>query len=239
MSSSQSFSSTLPLTLPTNRPTTPPSLPLDVPIEEETMPGYDFKDFHHPNPGDILDGGRFELIVKLGFGSSSTVWLARDKKKEMEDKMEDEVEDKMQDKMQDTMQDTMQDKMKMADIMEKRWEDRCYVAIKICTSNFQNQAASEHELRISNHIVECAPGDESKYLQLRTVQDSFAIQGTHGTHTCLVMEPMREPIWLMRRRLTKMSKATAPTLVIFKMFLQNLVGGLEYLHECNVVHTGK
>jgi serine/threonine-protein kinase SRPK3 len=192
--SSQSFSSTLPI----KRPTTPPSLLLDIPIEEELMPGYNPKYFHYPNPGDIL-AGRYELNAKLGFGSTSTVWLARD----------------------------------------KDMEDKSYVAIKICTSNVQDEAVSEHELRISKHIVECAQGDESKYLNLRTIRDGFSVQGTHGTHLCLVMEPMREPIWLTRRRLTKTSKATPATMVIFKMFLQDLVAGLKYLHECNIIHTGK
>ncbi len=55
----------------------PKSLPLDVPVDEETIPGYDPKYFYHPNPGDML-GRRYELKAKIGWGTSSTVWLAQD-----------------------------------------------------------------------------------------------------------------------------------------------------------------
>ncbi len=41
------------------------------------IPGYDPKYFYHPNPGDILDR-RYELKAKIGWGTSSTVWLAQD-----------------------------------------------------------------------------------------------------------------------------------------------------------------
>lgn len=56
---------------------TPKSLPLDVPVDEETIPGYDPKNFYHPNPGAILDH-RYKLKAKIGWGTSSTVWLAQD-----------------------------------------------------------------------------------------------------------------------------------------------------------------
>ena len=56
--------------------TTAKSLPLDVPVEEELIPGYDHKHFYHPNPGEMVDG-RFELKAKLGWGTTSTVWLAQ------------------------------------------------------------------------------------------------------------------------------------------------------------------
>lgn len=52
-------------------------LPSDVLIEEETMPGYDAKHFYPINLGDLL-GGRYKILAKLGWGSSSTVWLGRD-----------------------------------------------------------------------------------------------------------------------------------------------------------------
>ncbi|KAK1764038.1 hypothetical protein QBC33DRAFT_562095 [Phialemonium atrogriseum] len=49
----------------------------DVAVEKEIMPGYDAKHFHPTNPGDALDG-RYKVLAKLGWGASSTVWLAKE-----------------------------------------------------------------------------------------------------------------------------------------------------------------
>lgn len=55
----------------------PKILPSDVPIEEELFPYYNFKYFCPIHPGDRFHD-RYETLTKLGWGSSSTVWLARD-----------------------------------------------------------------------------------------------------------------------------------------------------------------
>lgn len=44
-------------------------------IEEELLTGGRLESFHHTHPGQVLDG-TFKIISKLGYGSSSTVWLA-------------------------------------------------------------------------------------------------------------------------------------------------------------------
>ncbi|QLI71824.1 uncharacterized protein G6M90_00g083280 [Metarhizium brunneum] len=48
-------------------------------IEEECLTGDRLEYFHHTQPGQVLDG-RFKIIFKLGYGSSSTVWLAENLK---------------------------------------------------------------------------------------------------------------------------------------------------------------
>jgi len=55
----------------------PVILPSGIPIEEELVPGYDPRHFYPVNPGDIFNN-RYEMTAKLGCGSCSTVWLARD-----------------------------------------------------------------------------------------------------------------------------------------------------------------
>lgn len=45
-------------------------------IEEERLPGYDSNDYYPAKPGNVI-GIRFQLLVKLGYGISSTTWLAR------------------------------------------------------------------------------------------------------------------------------------------------------------------
>ncbi len=52
-------------------------LPADVRIEEELIPDYNPRGFYPVNPGDILKD-RYRIVAKLGWGTTSTVWLAVD-----------------------------------------------------------------------------------------------------------------------------------------------------------------
>jgi hypothetical protein len=65
-----------------SRPPGPPPtiLPSDIPIEEETVPFYNPKYFLPVNPGDLFNNS-YKMLVKVGFGSTSTVWLAHDTQK--------------------------------------------------------------------------------------------------------------------------------------------------------------
>ncbi|KAK0111542.1 hypothetical protein ONS95_001895 [Cadophora gregata] len=55
----------------------PTILPPDIPIEEEKIPGYDAKRFLSVNPGDLLHN-RYKIVAKVGWGTTSTVWIAQD-----------------------------------------------------------------------------------------------------------------------------------------------------------------
>lgn len=46
-------------------------------IEEETLPDYVPSRYYPANIGEVLRD-RYQIVSKLGFGASSTVWLARD-----------------------------------------------------------------------------------------------------------------------------------------------------------------
>lgn len=54
-----------------------PQLDCREPIEEEKTPYYSPAQFYPAQLGEILNG-RYQLATKLGHGSNSTVWLARD-----------------------------------------------------------------------------------------------------------------------------------------------------------------
>lgn len=53
-------------------------LPEDRLIEEEMAPGYRAEQFLQVHPGDVLNG-KYEVLVKLGYGRYSTVWLTKDR----------------------------------------------------------------------------------------------------------------------------------------------------------------
>jgi hypothetical protein len=46
-------------------------------VEEETMAEYKPEHFYPVRLGEVFND-RFQTVAKLGFGSSSTIWLARD-----------------------------------------------------------------------------------------------------------------------------------------------------------------
>lgn len=52
-------------------------LPLDVELEEETNPGYRAETWYHVRIGEIVRD-RYLICTKLGWGDTSTVWLAND-----------------------------------------------------------------------------------------------------------------------------------------------------------------
>jgi hypothetical protein len=49
---------------------------MTFPIEEEEVPGYQKENFYPLTPGEAINK-QFEIIVELGFGQHSTVWLAK------------------------------------------------------------------------------------------------------------------------------------------------------------------
>lgn len=46
-------------------------------LEEETLPGYRAEKYYPAHLGQILEG-RYQIVGKLGYGVTSTVWLCRD-----------------------------------------------------------------------------------------------------------------------------------------------------------------
>ena len=52
-------------------------IPPDEKIEEELLPNYLPSRYYPVRIGEVLRD-RYQVVGKLGFGASSTVWLARD-----------------------------------------------------------------------------------------------------------------------------------------------------------------
>lgn len=66
--------------------------------------------------------------------------------------------------------------------------------------------------------------------------DSFSHLGPHGTHICMVFEPMHQDLSILSRR----SHNRKIPLVIVKEIAKQILSALDYLHtSCNIVHTSK
>ena len=58
-------------------PSPGPPLPHGILVDEEISPVYDSRYFYPAKPREVL-ADRYQTLVKVGWGVSSTVWLARD-----------------------------------------------------------------------------------------------------------------------------------------------------------------
>ncbi|KAG6111894.1 hypothetical protein E4U13_004546 [Claviceps humidiphila] len=167
-----------------------PVIPTDEKIEEETLPNYVASRFYPVKIGEIFRA-RYQVVGKLGYGVTSTVWLARD------------------------------------------FNERRYVALKLYNTSEFSKFALENELdayrRIENSAIE-HPGRRA----IRSLLDTFAIDGPDGQHRCLVHPPLWDSVYGFRRR-NPVGKLPEP---IMALVLKPLFHALDFLHqECHIAHT--
>ncbi|PKY02286.1 kinase-like protein [Aspergillus campestris IBT 28561] len=173
-------------------PSPGPSLPPSIPVDEEISPVYNSKNFYPAKPGEVF-ADRYQILVKVGWGASSTVWLARE--------LQGHVD-----------------------------EPESVVALKIANNN---ASSASHEREIEELISTADPSHRGCSV-IRTLLDSFEVQGPEGCHSCLVYETMRESLSMYRRRFVDKQIP----LPLVKMYLRVLLTGLDYLHkDCRIVHT--
>ncbi|KAL4803101.1 kinase-like domain-containing protein [Aspergillus unguis] len=170
-----------------------PPIPQEQRIDEEKCPGYNPRSYYPAKPGEVLND-KYQLLVKAGFGTQSTVWIARD-------------------------------------VSRFRWAAEEAVTIKIVNHN--NSSNAQNEIEIAQRIDSTNPSHRGRSI-LRTCLDNFEVIGPEGKHTCLIYQPMREPLWLFEDRLVD---ARLP-LWMAKLYIYILLDGLNYLHsECKIAHT--
>ncbi|PNY23331.1 Protein kinase-like domain protein, partial [Tolypocladium capitatum] len=178
----------------------PELLPLETPVDEERAPGYKPEHYYPANPGDIFEN-RYQLDVKIGWGSSSTVWLAHD-------------------------------------IRSGSWlTPKRHVAVKICNCDTPEEDMT-HELDMTMHVSSANPQYPGRAV-LGTAIEGCKIESPRGDkHLALVFEPMREPLWLFRRRITHKDRVTHESLPLLKTYLRILLEGLDYMHsQGHVIHA--
>lgn len=115
------------------------------------------------------------------------------------------------------------------------WQSTRYVTLKITNSGGEERKSAEDEVEMSQHISALRSEHEG-LAYIRLAKESFQVRGMLGNHICLVFEPLREPLWLLGKRL---GSAGVPP-VVLKAFLRVVLQGLDFLHsECHIIHTGK
>ncbi|GAD92996.1 protein kinase domain protein [Paecilomyces variotii No. 5] len=165
-------------------------IPVSQKIEEETIPDYVSSRYYPTRIGEIFKD-RYQIVGKLGFGTSSTVWLARD------------------------------------------MNYRRYVTIKIFIKSAYLRQQLDDELQMYNRIERGSryhPGRSA----VRSLFDSFDIDGPEVKHRCLVHPPLWESVLTFLHR-NPVQRLPAPVLAFV---LKRLFLALDYLHtECRIIHT--
>ena len=182
-------------------------------VEEERIPGYVAETFYPARPGELLHG-RYKILTKLGFGSSSTVWLGKDMSR-------------------CAITPSSQFSHAISNIQSRWfWQSNRYVTLKIVVSDAGNDA--KREVAISK-CLRTNPTHKG-FLFVREMVDHFEISGPNGIHQCLVYEPMRESMTLFQRRFTDVKIPV----FLAKQYTIHMLLALDYLHsECKIIHTGK
>ncbi|KAJ5093887.1 kinase-like protein [Penicillium angulare] len=165
-------------------------LPDSHKIEEETLPHYVASEYYPTRIGEVINQ-RYQVIGKLGFGSTSTVWLARD------------------------------------------MDNRRYAMLKIFVQASSLGKQVENELNMYKRI-EQSPAAHPGRDMLRTLLDTFYIDGPQDKHQCLVHDPLWESsLAVLRRNPMERFPSTVVAHILYRLFL-----ALDYLHtECQIAHT--
>ncbi|KAK2804919.1 hypothetical protein FQN50_006429 [Emmonsiellopsis sp. PD_5] len=98
-----------------------------------------------------------------------------------------------------------------------------------------NNTDADAEQRLEEYISYKNPSDTGRMAIWRCTE-KFEVEGPHGNlkHSCLIYEPMREPMGNLLGRLLN----SKPSLELAKGQLIFLLAGLDYLHsQCEIVHT--
>ncbi|KIL95648.1 cmgc srpk protein kinase [Fusarium avenaceum] len=119
------------------------------------------------------------------------------------------------------------------DLNRWRWTEEKYVAIKVNSIGRPSRFPPDNEIDILRHVSQVNPKHTGWHC-IRKLSDSFSLDGSLGAHRCLVMEALREPLWLFCKRF----KGGVIPPVILKIQIQMILEGLDYLHsECQVIHS--
>jgi serine/threonine-protein kinase SRPK3 len=111
---------------------------------------------------------------------------------------------------------------------------RRYVMLKISIQASSMGQQADHELNIYRRMAQSPKGHPGRDA-VRTLLDTFYIDGPGDKHRCLVHPPLFESILTFsRRNPVERLPSEVIAFVLLRLFL-----ALDYLHtECQIVHTG-
>ena len=104
--------------------------------------------------------------------------------------------------------------------------------MKVMVSSLTNNTRGPDELRIMSILRDGNPQSPGKS-HVCQLLDSFTHDGPNGSHICLVLEPLGLSMLDVYR-----SFPGSLPLILVQRIAKHLLLGLQYIHECGVIHTG-
>lgn len=168
----------------------------------------------YPNElGSKLDDGKYETVMKLGYGQHSSSWLAK--------------------AVGYVFQQSRQYHMRLT----RRREDH-HVAVKVISAEWTSepQGDSLPEAETMKRIA-AGSADHPGRQHVSEPLGSFIAESKQGSHQCLVYKPLAIDLqWLLCH---EPFRGGLPLQAVKRVIKQNLLA-LDYLHrECQIVHTGE
>ena len=112
---------------------------------------------------------------------------------------------------------------------------RRYVMLKICVQASSMGQQVENELNMYRHMEKSQTSHPGRDV-IRTLLDTFDIDGPQDKHRCLVHPPLWESVLAFLRR-NPVERLPSPVIAVV---LHRLFLALDYLHtECQISHTGR
>ncbi|KAK2765391.1 hypothetical protein FQN54_008237 [Arachnomyces sp. PD_36] len=114
--------------------------------------------------------------------------------------------------------------------LARDFQESRHVVLKICVSS----TVPSHELRIYKHLDTAQHQiDHPGKAFFRELYDSFELAGPHGSHVCLV----QQPLGLSLDQMLEMRSSGTLTLELLKPPLRQILAGLDFLHRVDIIHT--
>ncbi|PGH32490.1 CMGC/SRPK protein kinase [[Emmonsia] crescens] len=186
-----------------------PELSVKKLIEEEGIPSYKVEQFYPVYIGEVFKS-RYQVVSKLGFGTSSTVWLCRDLR----------------------FAPIMVHKNGEATSNYFSREHR-YLTLKVCTRKDGNEQCEQHEVTVSQHLDSFPVKKHAGKDLVRKFVDSFKVTGPNGVHQCLLYMPLG----MSYTNFLKLFPEKMFPKDFVQRSIQLLLLAVAYLHQCEVVHT--
>ncbi|RDA82551.1 hypothetical protein CP532_0938 [Ophiocordyceps camponoti-leonardi (nom. inval.)] len=157
-------------------------------VEEERLPFYKQDDYYPMRIGDIIKD-RYQVVAKLGYGTSSTVWLSHDLSE------------------------------------HKYWVLKVHI----------HTLKENQELKVYRHLASTASSldDHPGRQNVRQLKDSFKLQGPHGEHDVFILTPLGMSLMTFQG----MQKGAVFQQVLVQKALDQVLLGLNFLHDADVIHT--